>query len=69
MTASPTAERVLCRARLYRPARNAYQRLLNRDHMAQRNAGRAFYGQFIERGDVNRDAARRRERSLLEPEQ
>ena len=52
MTAPATAERVLCSAHLYRPARNTYQRFFNRDYVGYRRAGRAFYGQFVGRGDL-----------------
>ena len=41
---------MLCRARLYRPARNTYQRLLNRPYYAERVGARRFLRQFITRG-------------------
>lgn len=52
MTAPATAERALCLARLYRPARNTYQHLFNRPYVAYRRAGRLFYGQFVKPGDL-----------------
>ena len=52
MTAPATAERVLCSAHLYRPARNTYQRIFNREYVGYRRAGREFYGQFVGHGDL-----------------
>lgn len=60
MTAPATAERALCGARLYRPARNTYQQLFNRPYVAYRRAGRRFYEQFINRGDLVFDAGANR---------
>jgi FkbM family methyltransferase len=60
MSTRATAESVLCRARLYRPARNGYQRMFNRRYMQYRRQGRAFYMQFIERGDLVFDAGANR---------
>ena len=40
----------MCRARLYRPARNTYQRLLNRPYYAERVGARRFLRQFVPRG-------------------
>jgi FkbM family methyltransferase len=60
MTASATAERALCSARLYRPARNSYQRVFNRSYVAYREAGRRFYSQFVDRGDLVFDAGANR---------
>src|SRR5215217_9069422 len=56
MSAPATAERVLCRTRLYRPARNTYQRVLNREHMAKRREGRDFYRRFVPHGSLVFDA-------------
>jgi FkbM family methyltransferase len=53
MTApAAAAERALCAARLYRPARNTYQRVFNRPYVAYRAAGRRFYGQFVAPGEL-----------------
>jgi len=52
MTVPAAAERVLCSAHLYRQTRNTYQRFLNREYVEYRRAGRAFYAQFVRRGDL-----------------
>ena len=50
MGRSLAAEQVLCRARLYRPARNTYHRLVNRSYHAERVSARYFLQQFVTRG-------------------
>jgi FkbM family methyltransferase len=52
MNAPAVAERALCAAHLYRPARNTYQRVFNRPYVAYRAAGRRFYGQFVAPGEL-----------------
>ena len=46
------AELVLCRLGAYRPARNAYQSVFNRDAYAERQRDRAFYRSFLQPGDL-----------------
>ncbi|HEU0023997.1 MAG TPA: FkbM family methyltransferase [Thermoleophilaceae bacterium] len=43
-------EDLLCRIGAYRPARNAYQALFNRQHWSARRRDRAFFGQFVSPG-------------------
>jgi FkbM family methyltransferase len=50
MELSLAAEQALCRARLYRPARNTYHRLANRAYYAERVGARRFLQQFVTRG-------------------
>jgi FkbM family methyltransferase len=45
-------EDLLCRLGVYRPARNAYQRLLNRDYYTSRLKDRAFFRDFIPEGGL-----------------
>ena len=52
MTTPAAAERALCAARLYRPARNTYQRVFNRSYLAYRTEGRRFYRQFVAPGEL-----------------
>jgi FkbM family methyltransferase len=51
-TIAARAEDVLCSARLYMPVRNAYQRVLNRSHYADRARTRAFFGRLLSPGDL-----------------
>jgi FkbM family methyltransferase len=46
------AEDLICRTGLYRPVRNAYQRMANRPYFADRRAARQFLSQFVRRGDL-----------------
>ena len=41
------------RRRLYRPARNVYQRLFNRDHFEERRVRREYFRPFVQRGDFS----------------
>jgi FkbM family methyltransferase len=45
-------EVVLCATRTYRPARNLYQRLLNREHYAERERDRDFFRRFVQPGSL-----------------
>jgi FkbM family methyltransferase len=38
--------------RLYRPTRNTYQRLLNREHFLERKQRRQFFSQFVHQGNL-----------------
>ncbi len=49
---APRAEDLLCRLRLYRPARNTYQRLFNREVHADRRADRRFFSAFVRPGGL-----------------
>ncbi len=46
------SESLLGRAGVYRPARRAYQRLLNHEHHGWRREARHFYGQFVPKGGL-----------------
>jgi FkbM family methyltransferase len=52
MTLQAHAEDLLCRTRLYRPVRNTYQRVLNRDYYRERVEARAFFRPFVNEGDL-----------------
>jgi FkbM family methyltransferase len=52
MTLQAHAEDLLCRTRMYRPVRNAYQRVLNRDYYQERVQARAFFRPFVNEGDL-----------------
>jgi len=45
-------ERLLCTAGLYRPARNTYHRLVNREQLAERERARAFFRRFVRPGSL-----------------
>jgi FkbM family methyltransferase len=45
-------ENALCRTRLYRPARNTYQRIANRGYYAERVEARQFLKPFIPAGSI-----------------
>jgi FkbM family methyltransferase len=49
---APRVEDVLCRLRLYRPARNTYQRLFNREVIADRRHDREFFAAFVPAGGL-----------------
>ena len=40
------------RRRLYRPARNVYQRVFNRDHFEERRVRREYFRPFVQPGDL-----------------
>jgi FkbM family methyltransferase len=45
-------EHLLGRAGVYRPARQAYQRLRNSEHYRWRQSARGFFGQFVPKGGL-----------------
>jgi FkbM family methyltransferase len=49
---SRAAEEIACRARIYRPARNAYHRYLRRSGFRARERWRGFFAQFVSPGDL-----------------
>jgi FkbM family methyltransferase len=52
MSIQARAEGLLCNARLYRPARNTYQRVLNQAYWRERVQARAFFESFVSKGDL-----------------
>ena len=50
ISARHRAEALLCRVGAYSHARNAYQRLFNREHYASRRRDRGFFRDFVPRG-------------------